>query len=260
MTPTIVVALGSYLYFSTVGIGPTPGLVLAHAIHITPFVIITVMAGLRQVDPMLEVAATGMGAGRVTTMRRITLPLVLPSLAAGALFAFLISFDEVVIAYFVTGPATQTLAGQDVQQHPVGDFAGDRGNLDFAHPALAAGLRGRRLRTPSGAARTIIVVQDDGAEREVSWGRYLAQLPRHDDAAENHRVGPASRFAAEMAALRIDPGLLRDVAVAQQQLEIADRHLRVAWRRRRSASVRSACRSDPARPRKVSGTARPVCR
>lgn len=109
MTPAIVVALGSYLYFSTVGIGPTPGLVLAHAIHITPFVIITTMAGLRQVDPMLETAATIMGAGRVTTMRRITLPLVLPSLAAGALFAFLISFDEVVIAYFVTGPATQTL-------------------------------------------------------------------------------------------------------------------------------------------------------
>ncbi len=109
MVPAVVVALGSYLYFSTVGIAPTVGLVLAHAIHITPFIIVTTMAGLRQVDPVLERAATIMGAGRLRTLFRVTLPLVMPSLAAGALFAFLISFDEVVIAYFVTGPETQTL-------------------------------------------------------------------------------------------------------------------------------------------------------
>ena len=78
--------------------------VLAHAVHITPFIIVTTMAGLRQVDPVLERAATIMGAGRLQCIWRVTLPLVMPSLVAGALFAFLISFDEVVIAYFVTGP------------------------------------------------------------------------------------------------------------------------------------------------------------
>lgn len=109
MVPAVVVALGSYLYFSSVGIAPTLGLVLAHAVHITPFIIVTTMAGLRQVDPVLERAATIMGAGRLQCIWRVTLPLVMPSLVAGALFAFLISFDEVVIAYFVTGPDSQTL-------------------------------------------------------------------------------------------------------------------------------------------------------
>ena len=109
MVPAIVVALGSYFYFSRIGLGATPGLILAHAIHTTPFVIVTTMAALRHVDANLEAAAALMGAGRLMTLRRVTLPLALPGLVAGAAFAFLISFDEVVIAYFVTGPETQTL-------------------------------------------------------------------------------------------------------------------------------------------------------
>jgi putative spermidine/putrescine transport system permease protein len=109
MVPAIVVALGSYLYFSTIGLRPTLGLILAHAIHTAPFIMVTSMAGLRAVDPRLETAAIIMGAGRLTVLRRVTLPLVRPALVAGAMFAFLISFDEVVIAYFVTNPATQTL-------------------------------------------------------------------------------------------------------------------------------------------------------
>ncbi|MBV9786215.1 MAG: ABC transporter permease [Acidisphaera sp.] len=109
MVPAITVALGSYLYFSTIHLAPTPGLILAHAVHTTPFIMVTVMAGLRAVDSRLETAAIIMGAGWLTVLRRVILPLVRPALLAGAMFAFLISFDEVVIAYFVTDSATQTL-------------------------------------------------------------------------------------------------------------------------------------------------------
>jgi putative spermidine/putrescine transport system permease protein len=74
-----------------------------------PFVIVAVLAGFRQVDPTLETAARVMGASRVMTLTRITLPLIRPSVIAAGLFAFLISFDEVVVAYFLTGVRTQTL-------------------------------------------------------------------------------------------------------------------------------------------------------
>jgi putative spermidine/putrescine transport system permease protein len=74
-----------------------------------PFVLVTAMAGLRSVDPNLETAAMVMGAGRLTVLRRITLPLLTPAIVTGGLFAFLISFDEVVISYYVTNVRTQTL-------------------------------------------------------------------------------------------------------------------------------------------------------
>jgi putative spermidine/putrescine transport system permease protein len=102
LVPVIVVALGLYLYFSAIGlIGSEFALVLGHSLVAIPFVVVTAMAGLRHVDANLEVAGTIMGAGPLLVFRRITLPLLKPAIVAGALFAFLISFDEVVIAYFV---------------------------------------------------------------------------------------------------------------------------------------------------------------
>lgn len=110
LVPVIVVALGLYLYLSSFGLnGTTAGLVIGHTLHTTPFVIVMTMAGLRHVDPNLEAAASVMGAGRVYVLRRVTLPLLKPVLIAAALFAFLISFDEVVISYFVSATATETL-------------------------------------------------------------------------------------------------------------------------------------------------------
>jgi putative spermidine/putrescine transport system permease protein len=72
-------------------------------------VIISVAAGLRHVDRDLETAAMVMGASRFLILRKVTLPLLRPALVAGGLFAFLISFDEVVIAYFISNVQTQTL-------------------------------------------------------------------------------------------------------------------------------------------------------
>ena len=110
LVPAIVVALGLYLYFAMLGLnGTTIGLVLAHAVQTVPFVVIAIGAGLRHVDPDLERAAAIMGAGRWLVLRRVTLPLLRSAVAAAALFAFLISFDEVVIAYFLTNATTMTL-------------------------------------------------------------------------------------------------------------------------------------------------------
>jgi putative spermidine/putrescine transport system permease protein len=110
LVPVIVIALGLYLYFSSLGLsGTTFGLIVGHTVHATPFVIVIAMAGLRHVDSNLEAAASVMGAGRALVLRRVTLPLLKPTLIGGGLFAFLISFDEVVIAYFVTSTHSETL-------------------------------------------------------------------------------------------------------------------------------------------------------
>ena len=108
--PVIVIALGLYLYFGRVGLsGSNIGLVLGHTVYVTPFVMLTIAAGVKQLDPTLEFAATMMGAKRITLFTRVVLPQLGPSILAGALFAFLISFDEVVIAWFLTSATTVTL-------------------------------------------------------------------------------------------------------------------------------------------------------
>jgi len=110
VVPVIVLALGMYLYFSRLGsTGTTLALVLGHSVYVTPFVIVTVAAGVRQLDPAIEFAATMVGAPRRTVFFRVVLPQLVPSVIAGALFAFLISFDEVVIAWFLSSAQTTTL-------------------------------------------------------------------------------------------------------------------------------------------------------
>ena len=110
MVPHVAIALALYVYF--IGLGISQGylrLILAHLIASLPFVIVTTNAGLGHIDPSLERAATVMGASRVTVLRRVTLPLLMPSIVASGLFAFLISFDEVVISWFVARAGETTL-------------------------------------------------------------------------------------------------------------------------------------------------------
>jgi putative spermidine/putrescine transport system permease protein len=110
LVPIIVIALGLYFYFASLGItGSELALVMGHAVYTTPFVIVTAMAGLRHVDQNLETAATIMGAGPIYTFFRVTLPLLKPAMFAGGLFAFLMSFDEVVVAYFISKAGSTTL-------------------------------------------------------------------------------------------------------------------------------------------------------
>jgi putative spermidine/putrescine transport system permease protein len=110
LVPAIVIALGLYLYLGKLHLaGTTLGLIVSHTIITMPFVIISVSSGLRHIDRNLETAAMVMGAGPLLVLRKVTLPLLRPALVAAGLFAFLISFDEVVISYFVSNVETQTL-------------------------------------------------------------------------------------------------------------------------------------------------------
>jgi putative spermidine/putrescine transport system permease protein len=102
-----------YFFFSTIGLqGTYWGVVLAHAILGIPFVIITVTATLVGFDRSLTRAAASMGAGPVRTFFKVQLPLILPGVISGALFAFITSFDEVVVVIFVGSAGQQTLPWQ----------------------------------------------------------------------------------------------------------------------------------------------------
>lgn len=113
IVPLIISAAGMYFFFSAVGLqGTYWGVVLAHAILGIPFVIITVTATLVGFDRSLTRAAASMGAGPVRTFFKVQLPLILPGVISGALFAFITSFDEVVVVIFVGSAAQQTLPWQ----------------------------------------------------------------------------------------------------------------------------------------------------
>ena len=110
LVPVIVLGLGLYLQFSSWGLlDTTVGLALTHVMLVTPFIIVSMRSGLRHADVSLETVASIMGASRIVIFFRVVLPQLKPSIAVGALFAFLISLDEVVVAYFVTGTKTMTL-------------------------------------------------------------------------------------------------------------------------------------------------------
>lgn len=85
------------------------GVVLAHCVVSVPFVVITVGASLRGFDHGLMRAAVSLGASPIVAFRRVMLPLILPSVIAGAVFAFATSFDEVVMTLLIAGSAQQTL-------------------------------------------------------------------------------------------------------------------------------------------------------
>lgn len=108
--PHIVLALGLYLYFGQLKLtGTFLSLIIAHTVLSLPFVIVTLLAGLQQVDVSLENVSRVMGASRLTILRSVTLPLLRPSIVAAGAFAFLLSFDEVVVSYFLASPAYQPL-------------------------------------------------------------------------------------------------------------------------------------------------------
>ena len=88
------------------------GVILAHATLGIPFVIITVTATLVGFDQSLNRAAASLGANPRTTFFRVTMPLILPGIISGALFAFVTSFDEVVVVLFIAGPEQQTIPRQ----------------------------------------------------------------------------------------------------------------------------------------------------
>lgn len=113
IVPLIISAAGMYFFYSRIGLqGTFLGVVLAHAALGIPFVIITVTATLVGFDRSLTRAAANMGADPLTTFFRVQMPLILPGVISGGLFAFITSFDEVVVVLFVGSAKQQTLPWQ----------------------------------------------------------------------------------------------------------------------------------------------------
>ncbi|MCG6115000.1 MAG: ABC transporter permease [Mesorhizobium sp.] len=110
IVPLIISAAGMFFFYSSINLAQTfTGVILAHAALGTPFVIITVTATLVGFDHTLTRAAASLGASPALAFRKITLPLIMPGVISGALFAFITSFDEIVIVLFVAGVEQRTI-------------------------------------------------------------------------------------------------------------------------------------------------------
>ena len=113
IVPLIISAAGMYFFYSRIGLqGTYWGVVLAHAALGTPFVIITVTATLVGFDRSLVRASASLGANPVTTFFKVQMPLIIPGVVSGALFAFITSFDEVVVVLFLGSAGQKTLPWQ----------------------------------------------------------------------------------------------------------------------------------------------------
>ena len=128
LVPVILVAVGIFYLYAVLGLNNTLfGLVLAHAMLALPFVVVSVSAGLRSYDMAQEQAARSLGAPWFRAFRSITLPQIRLSVLSGALLAFISSFDEVVVATFISGGEYSTL--------PRRMFSALRGQIE---PTIAA--------------------------------------------------------------------------------------------------------------------------
>jgi putative spermidine/putrescine transport system permease protein len=113
IVPIIITSAGLFFFYSDVGLAYTTlGIVLAHAVLGTPFVVITVTATLMGFDKSLIRAGLNLGAAPQTVFFKVIMPLILPGIISGALFAFITSFDEVVAVIFLAGYEQRTIPRQ----------------------------------------------------------------------------------------------------------------------------------------------------
>jgi putative spermidine/putrescine transport system permease protein len=131
--PSIILALAYYFSFAEIGIKRSMLTVLiAHCIIAVPFVVSNVLAGLANFDWNTQRASFSLGADSIRTFWSVVVPAIQPSMIAGALFAFITSFDEVVIAQFISGTTFRTL--------PMEMFAGIKNEIQPTIAAAAAML------------------------------------------------------------------------------------------------------------------------
>ena len=113
IVPLIITAAGMFYFYSQVHLSQTYlGVIMAHAVLGTPFVIITVTATLVGFDKSLVRASQSLGAGALVTFRKVQMPLIIPGVISGGLFAFITSFDEVVAVLFLASPEQRTIPRQ----------------------------------------------------------------------------------------------------------------------------------------------------
>ncbi|WP_407151122.1 ABC transporter permease subunit [Bradyrhizobium sp. ORS 86] len=128
IVPVVILAISLYAFYARVSLlGTVGGLALAHTILALPYVVVTVSAGLKGTDERLEAAALTMGASPVRAFWIITLPVLRPAILSAAFLAFLTSFDDVILALFLSGTTAKTL--------PVRIWEGIRFEID---PTIAA--------------------------------------------------------------------------------------------------------------------------
>ena len=110
IVPVIISAVGMFKFYATLDlVGTRLGIILAHTALATPFVVITVTATLASFDKTLMRAGASCGAAPHTVFFRVVMPLILPGMISGALFAFVTSFDEVIVVLFLASPEDRTL-------------------------------------------------------------------------------------------------------------------------------------------------------
>ena len=110
IVPVIISAVGMFKFYAQVDLAGTRlGIILAHTALATPFVVITVTATLASFDKTLMRAGASCGAAPHTVFFKVVMPLILPGMISGALFAFVTSFDEVVVVLFLASPEDRTL-------------------------------------------------------------------------------------------------------------------------------------------------------
>ncbi|WP_245624247.1 ABC transporter permease [Belnapia moabensis] len=155
--PGIVVAIGVYYAYSRYGrVGSPLGLVLAHSCLAVPFVVTSVSASLAGLDPRLAQAAASLGATPLGTLRQVTLPLIRPGVLVGALFAFITSFDELIVPLFLSGSGAVTLPRRmwDDLRYAIDPTIAAVSTLTVVLTALLMGVahwlkrRGERLHAP----------------------------------------------------------------------------------------------------------------
>jgi len=133
--PIVIVAVALYFFFAPLGLTQSyAGLIIAHAALGAPFVVVTVGAALVSFDRDLARAAAGLGAPPLTVFRRVTLPLIRPGVISGALFAFALSFDEVITVLLLGAPHQRTI--------PREMFSGLRDSLNPTIAVVATLLTG----------------------------------------------------------------------------------------------------------------------
>lgn len=111
VAPAIIIAIALYSLFARLHlVGTTVGFLLAHTVVAVPYVVLTLSAALYRVDPSFELAALSLGASRLIILLRITLPLISPGVLTGAAFAFITSFDEATVSFFISDVTGKALS------------------------------------------------------------------------------------------------------------------------------------------------------
>jgi putative spermidine/putrescine transport system permease protein len=111
--PLIILAAGLYFFYGYVNLlGTYVGLIIAHAILGVPFVLLNVLSALSAYDTNLTKASNSLGAGRYYTFFHVMFPIIRPGVISGALFAFITSFDEVIVIIFLASPEQRTIPRQ----------------------------------------------------------------------------------------------------------------------------------------------------